>query len=154
MTEQNATTIETPAPGAEIALETTEPTEEVEIPEDVSQDRKVPREQRYRLERNAAQAEVATLQARLAVLQRAEIERLASAGLSQPSDLFTLSGNELAEYLTDDGKVDPTKVAADVEALLSERPGLKPPSPAVDRTQGFGPGVASAAPTFADFLQS
>jgi len=88
----------------------------------------------------------------LAVLQRAEIERLASACLSHPSDLFTLSGNELASYLTDAGTVDAEKVAADVAAILQERPGLKPLSPAYDRTQGMSGNPSRPTSTFGDLL--
>jgi len=86
------------------------------------------------------------------VLQRAEIERLASAGLSHPTDLFTLSGNELADYLTDAGTVDAEKVAADVAAILQERPGLKPLSPAYDRTQGMSGNPSRPTSTFGDLL--
>lgn len=95
------------------------------------------RETRYRVERNEAREQVTALTARLAALQRAEVERLAGARLSHPEDLFTLSGNDVADYLDDNGNVDPDKVAADVAAILSERPGLGP-TPAVDRSQGFG----------------
>jgi hypothetical protein len=49
-----------------------------------------------------------------------------------------MSGNELSAYLTDDGRVDPAKVAADVEAILWERPGLQMPARAVDASQGKG----------------
>ena len=58
-------------------------------------------------------------------MQRAEVERLAADDLTHPADLFTLSGNELADYLTEDGDVDVEKVAADVAAILAERPGLQ-----------------------------
>ncbi|MGU3586055.1 hypothetical protein ACLBYD_23170 [Rhodococcus sp. C26F] len=57
-----------------------------------------------------------------------------------PGDLFSLSGNELADYLDDDGNVDPEKVAADVVAVLTERPGLRKNAPAFDPTQGTGGG--------------
>ena len=87
------------------------------------------------------------------MLQRAEIERLASAGLSHPTDLFTLSGNELADYLTDAGTVDAEKVAADVAAILQERPGLKPLSPAYDRTQGMSGNPGKSAPTWDALLK-
>lgn len=112
--------------------------DKVSTPESDSQSvtdasKSMPREQRYRMERNEARQ-------RLSRLQRAEIERLASAGLSTPSDLFTLSGNQLEDYLTDDGEVDPDRVAADVEAILQERPGLKKTSPARDPSQGSGGG--------------
>lgn len=96
------------------------------------------REARYRTERNAAREELAAAQARIDRMHRAEVERLAAAALSHPADLFSLSGNELTDYLTEDGMVDPEKVAADVAAILQERPGLKRNTPAVDHSQGRG----------------
>ena len=111
------------------------------------------REARYRVERNEARAEVETLQARLAVLQRAEVERLASAGLSHPSDLFSLSGNELADYLTEAGTVDAEKVSADLAAILQERPGMGKLDPAVDPSQGHGWGPVKRVPTWGDLLK-
>ncbi|EME18762.1 hypothetical protein G419_16213 [Rhodococcus triatomae BKS 15-14] len=75
------------------------------------------------------------------------MERLATeAGLSLGSDVFTLSGNEAADYLDDDGNVDPARVAADVAAVLAERPGLRKNSPALDPTRGTG-GARPKQPT-------
>jgi hypothetical protein len=73
-------------------------------------------------------------------MQRAEIERLASEHLAMASDLFSLSGNDVADYLTEDGDVDAEKVAADVAAVLAERPGLQKPkfTAGYDPTQGYG----------------
>ncbi|KUI26557.1 hypothetical protein AU196_02795 [Mycobacterium sp. IS-1742] len=79
-------------------------------------------------------------------MQRAEVERLASDALSHPADLFSLSSNELADYLTEDGDVDAEKVAADVAAVLAERPGLRKNAPAFDPSQGRG-GQPAAKPT-------
>lgn len=77
-------------------------------------------------------------EARIERMQRAEIERLAGVSLSHPEDLFSLSGNDVADYLTESGDVDPDKVAADLDEILAERPGLRRPAPAVDRSQGAG----------------
>lgn len=98
------------------------------------------KEARYRVERNEARTERDALAERVGRMQRSEIERLASDALAHPSDLFTLSGNEPADYLTDDGDVDADKVAADVAAVLAERPGLGKNSPAFDPSQGTGGG--------------
>lgn len=111
------------------------------------------REERFRKERNAAIAERDALAQRIEQMQRAEIERLASDQLSMPADLFSLSGNSVADYLTEDGNVDAEKVAADVAAVLAERPGLGTRSPAFDPSLGTGgnPGgkkVASWADAF------
>ncbi|WP_420879813.1 hypothetical protein [Rhodococcus sp. (in: high G+C Gram-positive bacteria)] len=97
------------------------------------------KEARYRVERNLAREELTAAQARIERLQRAEVERLAAdAGLAHASDVFTLSGNEPVDYLDDDGNVDPVRVAADVDAVLAERPGLRKNAPAFDPTQGHG----------------
>jgi hypothetical protein len=123
------------------------------IPDDAAKDKIGNEAAKYRVRAREAEAERDTLAARLSVLQRAEIERLASAGLSHPSDLFSLSGNQLADYLTDDGTVDSAKVSADLEAILSERPGLKPAARAIDRTQGLGGGQQQSSPSWESMFQ-
>ncbi|MBS1692270.1 MAG: hypothetical protein JST91_08615 [Actinobacteria bacterium] len=108
---------------------------------------------RYRAERDASREELATAQARIATYQRAEIERLASQSLAYPSDLFTLSGNDVTDYTDDAGAIDPAKVAADVAAILAERPGLTKLSPVIDPTQGHGSRTpAPAQPTWGSLL--
>ncbi|KXX62300.1 hypothetical protein AZG88_29880 [Rhodococcus sp. LB1] len=88
-------------------------------------------------------------------MQRAEVERVAGEHLAMPGDLFSLSGNELADYLDDDGNVDPEKVAADVDAVLTERPGLRKNAPAFDPSQGLGGSLqAKREPTLADLLSA
>lgn len=98
------------------------------------------REARYRVERNEAREQLAAANERIARWQRAEIERIAGETLAMPGDLW-INGNDVTDYLTEDGYVDPDKVSADVELMLSERPGLQKPVPApaaVDRSQGLG----------------
>ncbi|MCD5421383.1 hypothetical protein LRS71_17765 [Rhodococcus pyridinivorans] len=95
---------------------------------------------RYRTERDASRQELTAAQARIERMQRAEVERVAGEYLAMPGDLFSLSGNELADYLDDDGNVDPEKVTTDVAAVLTERPGLRKNAPAFDPTQGTGGG--------------
>ena len=113
------------------------------------------KEARFRQERNEARDQLAAANARIERMQRAEIERLAADGLSHPADLFSLSGNELADYLTEDGDVDADKVSADVAAVLAERPGLRRNHPAFDPTQGFGgKEPAKRELTWADLLKS
>ncbi|UTT48921.1 hypothetical protein [Rhodococcus gordoniae] len=93
---------------------------------------------RYRTERDASRQELTAAQARIERMQRAEVERVAGEHLAMPGDLFSLTGNELADYLDDDGNVDPERVAADAVAVLTERPGLRKNAPAFDPTQGTG----------------
>ncbi|QZH60490.1 hypothetical protein K1X22_01265 [Mycolicibacterium farcinogenes] len=104
------------------------------------------KEAKYRVERNEAREQLAAANDRIARLQRAEVERLAGASLSHPEDLFSLSGNDVADYLNEAGDVDPAKIAADIAEILAERPGLQRPAPAADRSQGLG-GSAESHPT-------
>lgn len=97
---------------------------------------------RYRGERDSARDALAAVQARIEQMQQAEVERLAGESLAMPGDLFSLSGNTVADYLDDNGNVDPERVQADVAEILAERPGLKPQAPAYDPSQGTGGGPA------------
>lgn len=109
----------------------------------------------YRTQRNEAREERDALAQRVKQMQTREVERLAAASLSQPGDLFSLSGNELADYLTEDGDVDGEKVAADVAAILAERPGLQKPKHVAgyDPTQGRGGRPPKGSPSFGDLLK-
>lgn len=107
---------------------------------------------RYVQERDTAREELATATARIERLNRSEVERLAAGGLSHPADLFSLSGNEVSDYLTEAGEVDAEKVAADVAAVLAERPGLRKGSPAFDPSQGSGGSAPKAAPSWGNLL--
>lgn len=122
--------LEAPAEGSEGVVGESSAQPEVAAPQN--------REMRYRLERNSAREELAAAQERIQGLQRAEVERLAADALAQPADLFSLSGNGVSDYLNPDGFVDAERVAADVAAVLAERPGLRKNQPAFDPTQGTG----------------
>lgn len=135
--QDNQTSAEAPN-GAPASTESDEtPPAGVTIPESGSQGL-VEARNRYRGERDSAREERDALAGRVERMQRTEIERLAADALAHPSDLFTLSGNTPADYLTDDGDVDPDKVAADVAAVIAERPGLGKHAPAFDPSQGLG----------------
>lgn len=77
-------------------------------------------------ERDALAADIAGLRESTAALQRAEVERLASGRLSDPTDLW-LTGVVLDDLLTDgaDGArhLDPTKVAETVARVVDDHPG-------------------------------
>ncbi len=124
----------------------TDTAEATEVEPTTEEPQKSNKEARYRVERNEARAERDALAQRVERMQRDEVERLAAGGLSHPADLFSLSGNDLADYLTESGDVDADKVAADVAAVLAERPGLRRQSPAFDPSQGTG-GTVPKAPT-------
>jgi len=110
---------------------------------------------RYRVRAREAETALAAAQARIEQLHRLDIERIAGESLSMPVD-FWLSNNQTSDYVDPDtGLVDADRVREDAKILLTERPGLRKLSPAVDRSQGSGnvaPG--KSAPTFGDLLKS
>jgi len=103
------TTPDAEAPAAADA--STEPTEqaeaeadktEVEKPEAASAAREAAK---WRKQFREAESQVAALTERLTALQRREVERLASADMADPEDLWR-SGVELTELLDEDGNVE------------------------------------------------
>lgn len=108
------------------------------------------REARYRVERNDARAERDALAERLQRYQRAEVERLASE-LSEPGDVFTLSGKSLTDFLAESGDIDTDSVATAVADILTTRPGMRKLQLATDPTQGTGNNHVGA-PRWADLL--
>ncbi|SRX93241.1 hypothetical protein MSP7336_01477 [Mycobacterium shimoidei] len=136
--DTNENAVQTTHEGAESVADGLSAPPEGEGPGNDFESPKGNKEERFRKERNEAREALAAAEERIQRMQRAEVERLASDGLSHPADLFSLSGNELADYLTEDGDVDPEKVAADVAAILAERPGLRKQTPGYDPSQGRG----------------
>lgn len=108
------------------------------------------REARYRTQRNQAREALEIANQRLEAYQRAEVERLASE-LSEPTDVFTLSGKELADFLGESGDIDSEAVAEAVAGILATRPGLSKPARPVDPTQGMGNNHAGS-PRWVDLL--
>lgn len=68
------------------------------------------RDVRYREQLRAAEAERDTLRQTVETMQRAEVERLAADHLTKPAALWTV-GVELASLVSEDGTVDPDRVA-------------------------------------------
>lgn len=83
---------------------------------------------KYRTKLRETEAQNATLTGRLEAMQRREVERLASADLDTPEDLW-LTDVGLGTLLDDDGQVDEAKVSAAVTTVLQGRPGWRRPSP-------------------------
>lgn len=153
MSDQQAT----PSPGAQIdGDEQTVPGQgnAAGEPENGSESPKGNREARYRVERNEARQERDALTARVEALQTREVLRLADE-LAQPSDLLGIGGNSLADFVGEDGEVDPEAVAEAVAALVEARPGLakNPRQRAVDLSQGLGNGTRPPA-DWAAFLSN
>ncbi len=96
---------------------------------------------RYRRSLRDAEAERDSLRGRLDVLQRAAVERVATAdGLAVPGDLW-LAGVDLAELLDDGGNVDHGRVRESVAKILDDRPHWRRAAPV-----GFDGGVRQPAP--------
>ncbi|WP_326544658.1 hypothetical protein QGN31_23345 [Mycobacterium sp. 2-64] len=93
---------------------------------------------KYRTQRNEFRDALAEAQARIDSLLSREVERIASKNLSNPADIFTLSGKTVADVLDDNGDVNPELVEQLATEILGSRPGLRPNARAVDHTQGLG----------------
>ena len=106
---------------------------------------------KYRTRLREAEAQRDALAQRVERLQRLDIERVAAESLSAPVDLW-LNGNRVEAYLDDAGNVDAERVREDAKLLVTERPGLRKLSPAVDPTQGQGGNPGKSTPTFSDLL--
>lgn len=84
--------------------------------EDPAEDSRAGREAaKYRRQLRDVETERDTLRGTLETLQRAEVQRIASADLAQPAALWA-AGTQLADLLGEDGTVDPAKVTAAVGA--------------------------------------
>jgi hypothetical protein len=93
---------------------------------------------RYRSERDQAREAVTAAAARIEALQLRELHRLAGEHLAEPGDLLTLGGGSLADYLDENGDVDPERVSEAVADVLAARPGLRPNARPVDLSHGIG----------------
>lgn len=104
----------------------------------------------YRVRAREAEGARDALAERVARMQRAEVERLLTARLASPADLW-LAGVELGELLDDEGEVHVGKVDARSLAVLAERPHWQ-----ALRVPDYDGGVRSSArsaPTFHDLLR-
>lgn len=108
---------------------------------------------RHRVRAREAEAERDAALARVAQLQTRELERIASRHLSVPADLLTLTGKTLADFIGEDGEVDPKLVTAAANALLGTRPGLQPRQPLVDYSQGTSNDPSRTQPTWSDLFR-
>lgn len=79
---------------------------------------------KWRTKLRAAEGERDALAATVETMQRAEVARLAGVFLSQGGDLLELGGHELADLISEDGTVDPERVAELAKELQLSRPGL------------------------------
>ena len=83
---------------------------------------------RYRLALREAEGQRDALQATLTDYHRAEAERIAESRLIDSADLWR-DGVSVAELLDDDGRVDPDKVGAAVDAVIDAHEHWQRPTP-------------------------
>jgi hypothetical protein len=86
-----------------------------------------PREQRYRQRAQTAEAERDRLSAVVDGMRRSEVERVASARLADPGDLFR-DGATLADVLDAEGAVDPARVDALIDKVIDGHPHWRAPA--------------------------
>lgn len=94
---------------------------------------------KYRRRLRSAEAERDRLAGQVESLQRAAVERLATADKLRPAALWA-SGAELADLLGDDGTVDTSKVSDAIEAARQQLGIPTPPSGNYVRGEGRVPG--------------
>ena len=155
---------EAPENGPESPVETPEPTAEVEVPTEANEsvstrDQKLASEAaKWRVTARQTEAKLAVAEARVAELQRQEVERILATKLAMPED-FWLSGKwSVADMLNEQGQVDAERVSAAADAVLEGRPHwratLKPvgaPASSVTGDGEYKPGPA--APTWQQLLR-
>lgn len=110
------------------------------------------REARYRVAAKEARAEADALRATVQAMQSAEVTRLASARLADPTDLAVLGGVEVADVLGEDGTVDADLVEQAVAALLEARPYLEREEPTTFDSGVRGTSVSSKGASWAELL--
>lgn len=93
---------------------------------------------RYRRQLRDTEAERDALRERITGYERQEAERLAAAGLVDPTDMWA-AGVKLDDLRDDKGNLDSDKVAAAVASLIEQRPHWRrPATPKPDYRQGGG----------------
>ena len=122
-----AEALEAPENSPDSAVELSEDTAEVEAPEAAEasvsrRDQKLAEEAaRWRIQTRQAETKLAVAEARIAEMQKAEVERLLATRLAMPSDLW-LSGKFAVEDLLTNGQVDAERVNAAADTVLESRP--------------------------------
>jgi hypothetical protein len=107
---------------------------------------------KYRLQLRKVEAERDQLAEIINRYRSAEvIEAAETAGMASGQDLLDV-GTKLEDLLTEDGDVDPGKVAAAVDAVLTERPHWRKVTPGLDL--GARPGVTEHSKTWADVIRT
>ena len=146
------------------AVETTEPEGPVDSAEQAEasvsrRDQKLADEAaKWRVTARQTEAKLAVAEARVAELQRQEVERILATKLAMPEDMWLSGKWSVADMLNEQGQVDAERVSAAADAVLEGRPHwratLKPvgaPASSVTGDGDYKPGPA--APTWQQLLR-
>lgn len=109
----------------------------------------------YRRRLRAVEAERDALVAQVDARDRADVERLASDKLADPSDLWQGGVVELTALRGDDGALEPERIAAAVDAVVAARPHWAKPAkaPSFDGGAGVTPAPAGPSMPFGEALK-
>lgn len=134
----------------------------LELPQNLDQARNLRSENRNLRQRmKAAEEGLEQAAARLQAMQRVEVERLAATDLIDPTDVW-IAHSDVDGFLTEEGTIDPQRVAEAAQAITSAKPHLaaekKVGRPPTDRpVEGLRPGARPDAhvsqPTWADAIR-
>ena len=155
---------EAPENTAESAVEPPEGTAEVEVPTEANEsvsrrDQKLADEAaKWRVTARQTETRLKVAEARVAELQRQEVERILATKLAMPEDMWLSGKWSVADMLNEQGQVDAERVSAAADAVLEGRPHwratLKPvgaPASSVTGDGDYKPGPA--APTWQQLLR-
>lgn len=132
----DTTTTDTAIPGPQDAADATDTTSGTDTPDAATDAQPTNEAKKYRLRLRETEAALTAANERIAAMQRADAERIASSHLAEPGDLWSLGGSELADVLDDDGNISADAVTSLAEGIVKSRPGLRKQSKAVDPSQG------------------
>ena len=110
------------------AVETTEPEGPVDSAEQAEasvsrRDQKLADEAaKWRVTARQTEAKLAVAEARVAELQRQEVERILATKLAMPEDMWLSGKWSVADMLNEQGQVDAERVSAAADAVLEGRP--------------------------------
>lgn len=122
-----------------------------DVDQDASGGRRRNREAQYRMERNDARTERDALRAQLDAIHQDVVSEVASAAGLRDAALLSAAGYELAGFITEEGRVDRTKVAeASIAAM--DRFGI-PRSALRPNSQQGAHGTPSAGKHVADVVK-
>jgi len=109
---------------------------------------------KYRRQLRETEVERDSLRAQLAVLRRAEVERVAADVLERPADAWLVWGDDPQRFLDDGGALDAEAVRQAAQELARERPSWRKGLSRRDPDQGKGHGgIAGSGGSWASLIR-